>query len=147
MHARRRGKSGSKKPSRRHTEWVGYDAKEIEELIVKLAKEDKTPSEIGTILRDSYGVTSVKDVAGKKLRYFLEKNKLASDIPEDLENLIQKAVNLRKHLEAHKKDIHNRRNLALIESKIRRLGRYYKNTRKLPADWRYDPEKAKLMVR
>ncbi len=126
---------------------MGYDAKEIEDLIVKLAKEDKTPSEIGSILRDSYGITSVKDATDKKLGYFLEKNKLASDIPEDLENLIQKAVKLRKHLESHKKDIHNKRNLALIESKIRRLVKYYKNTRKLTADWRYDPEKAKLMVR
>jgi len=147
MHSRRRGNSGSKKPSRKQTGWMSYDPKEMEELIVKLAKADKTPSEIGTILRDSYSITSVKDVTGKKLGYYLKKNNLASDIPEDLENLIRKAVNLRKHLETHKKDIHNKRNLALIESKIRRLVRYYKNTRKLAADWRYDPEKARLMIR
>ncbi len=147
MHARKKGKSGSKKPSRKRSDWLGYGPKEIEELIVKLAKEDKTPSEIGLILRDSYGIPSVKDATGNKIGFFLEKNKLATEIPEDLENLIKKAVNLRKHLETNKKDIHNKSGLNLIESKIRRLVKYYKNTRKLPADWRYDPETAKLMIR
>ncbi|HIE33746.1 MAG TPA: 30S ribosomal protein S15, partial [Candidatus Altiarchaeales archaeon] len=64
----------------------------------------------------------------------------------DLENLIRKAVNLRKHLEQNKKDLHNRRALQLIESKIRRLTKYYKGAGKLPENWMYEPEKAKLMV-
>jgi len=146
MHARKRGKSGSKKPSRKRIDWVGYGPKEIEELIVKLSKEGKTPSEIGMILRDTYGIPSVKDVTGKKIGYFLKKNNLAYEIPEDLQNLIKKAVNLRKHLETHKKDIHNRRGLVLIESKIRRLVKYYKNTKRLPQDWRYEPENVRLMI-
>ena len=146
MHARKRGRSGSKKPSRKRTDWVGYGPKEIEELIVKLSKEDKTPSEIGMILRDTYGIPSVKDVTGKKIGYFLKKNNLAYEMPEDLRNLIKKAVNLRKHLETHKKDIHNRRSLVLIESKIRRLVKYYKNTKRLSQDWRYEPENVRLMI-
>jgi len=147
MHARRRGKSGSKHPWRSSKpEWVVYDQKEIEDLVTKLAKEGNPPSKIGLILRDQYGIPSVKDITGKKINYFLEKNKLKSEIPEDLQNLIRKAVNLRKHLEQNKKDLHNRRALQLIESKIRRLTKYYKGTGELPENWMYEPEKARLMV-
>ena len=147
MHARRKGKSGSTYPPRKsNPEWVVYNVKEIEELIVKLAKEDKSSTEIGMVLRDSYGIPSVKQMMGNKIGYFLEQNKLAPKMPEDLYNLIKKAVNLRKHLGQHHRDTHNRRALQLIESKIRRLGKYYKNTGKLPKDWIYKPDKLRLMV-
>jgi small subunit ribosomal protein S15 len=98
------------------------------------------------ILRDIYGVPDVKAVTGKKLSKILAENKLASEIPEDLQNLIKKAVNLRKHLEKNKRDKHNTRGLQLIESKIRRLSKHYKASGKLPGDWRYEPEKAKLLI-
>lgn len=147
IHARRKGKSGSKHPTRTSKpEWVTYEAKEIEELIVKLAKDGNTQSKIGLILRDQYGIPSVKDVTGKKVGFFLKKNNMLSEIPEDMQNLIRKAVNLIKHLEQHKKDKHNRRGLHLIESKIRRLAKYYKKEGRLPQDWAYDPEKARLMA-
>ncbi|HDH40813.1 MAG TPA: 30S ribosomal protein S15 [Candidatus Altiarchaeales archaeon] len=147
IHARRKGKSGSKHPYRTSKpDWVPYESREIEELIVKLAKDGNSQSKIGIILRDQYGIPSVKDLTGKKIGYFLRKNKLESDLPEDIQNLIRKAVNLRKHLEKHKKDKHNRRGLQLIESKIRRLAKYYKREGRLPGDWRYEPEKARLMI-
>ena len=147
MHARKKGKSGSKHPLRTvKPEFVAYDQSEIEELIVKLGKEGHSPSRIGIILRDQYGIPSVKEVAGKKMGYFLKKNTLASETPEDLQNLIKKAVNLRKHLERNSRDKHNKRGLQLIESKIRRLSKYYKREGKLPKDWRYEPEKARLRI-
>ncbi|MBM3309645.1 MAG: 30S ribosomal protein S15, partial [Candidatus Altiarchaeales archaeon] len=68
------------------------------------------------------------------------------EIPEDLQNLIKKAVSLRKHLESHKKDFGNKHGLLLVESKIRRLVRYYTSEGRLPSGWRYEPEKAKLLV-
>jgi small subunit ribosomal protein S15 len=34
----------------------------------------------------------------------------------------------------------------LIESKIRRLSKYYLKNNVLPAGWRYDPDKARLLV-
>jgi small subunit ribosomal protein S15 len=147
MHARRKGKAGSKKPLiRRKPEFLSYSKEEIEELILKLRKEGNSPSKIGLILRDSYGIPSVKDALGKKIGYFLKKNSLELEIPEDLENLIKKAINLREHLEKNKRDLHNKRGLQLIESKIHRLTRYYKKKGKLPQEWRYEPEKAKLMI-
>jgi small subunit ribosomal protein S15 len=35
----------------------------------------------------------------------------------------------------------------LTESKIKRLVKYYRRTKKLPKDWRYDPEQAVLIIR
>lgn len=60
--------------------------------------------------------------------------------------MINKALSLRKHLAANKKDRHNARSLQLIESKIHRISKYYRSTGKLPANWRYDPETAKLLM-
>ncbi len=147
MHTRRKGKSGSKHPARAgKPDFVAYDQSEIEELILKLVKEENSPSKIGITLRDQYGIPSVKDVTGKKLGFFLEKNNVASKIPEDLQNLIRKALSLRKHLDKNVKDRHNKRSMQLVESKIHRLGKFYRRNGKLPEDWRYNPETAKLMV-
>jgi len=147
MHTRRKGKSGSKRPTRTSKpDFVSYDQGELEELITKLAKEENTPSKIGIILRDQYGIPSVKDMTGKKIGFFLKKGKLASDMPEDLQNLIKKAMSLRKHLDGNVKDVHNKRSLHLVESKIQRLGKYYRKTGKLGEKWRYDPTSAKLMT-
>jgi small subunit ribosomal protein S15 len=147
MHTRRKGKSGSKHPSRiGKPDFVTYEEAEIEELIVKLLKEEKSPSLIGLILRDQYGIPSVKDVTGKKIGYYIAKNNMSSKLPEDLTNLIITALSLRKHLSTNKKDLHNARSLHLAESKILRLSKYYRKSGKLPENWRYDPESAKLLT-
>jgi len=147
MHARRKGKSGSKHPFRTSKpDFVAYDPGEIEELIVKLAKEENSPSRIGIILRDQYGIPSVKDVTGKKMGFFLKKNNVEETLPEDLSNLINKALSLRKHLASNKKDIHNTRSLYLVESKIQRISKYYRSVGRLPKNWRYDPETAHLLM-
>ncbi len=148
MHSRKRGKSGSKRPPRTAApDWVTYSAKEVESLVLKLRKEGYTAAMIGMILRDQYGIPSVKLITGKKITKILEENGLLDEIPEDLMALIRKAVNLRKHLEMHPKDKHSFRGLQLTESKIRRLVKYYRRVGKLPEKWRYDPEQAKLLVR
>jgi small subunit ribosomal protein S15 len=145
MYARKRGKSGSKKPLTKAT-WVEYKKEEVERLVCKLAKEGYSSAMIGLILRDQYGIPSVRDITGKKITKILKENNLAPKIPEDLFNLLKKAVNLRDHLEKHRKDKHSRRGLELLESKIRRLVKYYVRKGKLPKDWKYDPERAKLIV-
>ena len=98
MHARRKGKSGSTHPIERiHPEW-SIKAEEIEELIVKLAEEGKEPAMIGLILRDSYGVPDVKAALGKKLTKVLEEHNLLPPVPEDLNNLLNRRNNIKKHL-------------------------------------------------
>ncbi len=127
-------------------EWQRYSKKEVENLILKLRKEGKSNAEIGLILRDSYGIPDIRAVLGKKLSNFLEEKGEKEEIPEDLKNLLKKAVKIKKHLELNKKDIHNKRNLQLVESKIRRLAKYYIKKGKLPKNWKYTIEQAELLV-
>ena len=141
MHARRRGKAGSKKPLSEPTPmWVQYKSDEIESLIVKLAKQGIPSSQIGLTLRDSYGVPDVEKITKKKLGKILEEKGLAPQIPEDVNNLIKKAIQLKKHLAIHKNDVHSGRGLQLITSKINRLVKYYKGTGKLPESYKVNLE-------
>ncbi|MCL2686966.1 MAG: 30S ribosomal protein S15 [Methanobrevibacter sp.] len=128
-------------------EWVNYSNEEIEDLILKFTKEGKTPSEIGITLRDQYGIPSVKEVTGEKITAILKKNDQAQEYPEDIMNLIKRAVNIRDHLKDNPKDLHTKRGLTIIESRIRRLARYYVNEGELPEGWRYDPQQAALLVK
>lgn len=147
IHARRKGKSGSKHPVERteHPDWSALNPREVESHVIDLAKEGKTTSQIGMILRDQYAVPDVRLATGKSITKILIANNIKPEIPEDIRNLISIALSLRKHLETNKKDLHNKRGLQLTESKIRRLAKYYISTGKLPDDWKYSPEQAKLL--
>ncbi|MDP4012592.1 MAG: 30S ribosomal protein S15 [Candidatus Nanoarchaeia archaeon] len=147
MHSRARGKSGSRKPIGRPVpSWVTHDAKTVEQLVVKLAKSGNTSSQIGINLRDAYGVPDVKAITKKKINQILEENKLKSNLPEDVRNLIRKDIRLMKHMEINKKDESVKRGLILTLSKILRLAKYYKREGKLPVEWQYDRAKAKVLV-
>ena len=103
---REKGKSHSTRPVRvGPPKWVRFSPEEIEGLIIELARKGYPPSMIGIILRDQYGIPLVKPILGKKLTKVLEEHGLAPPLPEDLLNLIKKAVNLRRHLEEHPKDL------------------------------------------
>jgi len=101
---------------------------------------------IGLVLRDRYGVPDVKMVIGKSVGDILVENKISSEIPEDLRDLMIKALGMRKHLDDNKKDLHNKRQLHLVESKIRRLVKYYVGTKKLPAGFTYKPETTEILL-
>jgi len=146
MHARRQGKAGSTHPVRKkHPEWSSLNPREIESRILELAKVGKSSSEIGIILRDQYAVPDVKVATGKKISKILESNNMKKEIPEDLLNLIRKALTLQTHLQTNKKDLNNKRSLKLTESKIWRLTKYYHSEHRLPEGWKYNPQQAKLM--
>lgn len=148
MHTRRRGKSGSNRPLvSENPSWVPIGETEIEDLIVKHAKDGAGSAKIGLILRDQYGVPDVKLATGKTITQIMEDNNVLSSIPEDLSNLMRKAISLNVHLKDNSRDIANKRGLALIEAKIRRLERYYKGNGTLPADWKYSLKKAELMLK
>jgi small subunit ribosomal protein S15 len=147
IHARRRGDSGSVRPHRVEApSWSNTDVKAIEKVIVDLKKEGYPSSRIGLVLRDQYGVPDAKMVLGKRIDQFLKENALLPDIPDDLRNLITKALGLRKHLSENKNDLHNKRQLQLTESKVRRLVRYYVSSGRLPGDWTYKPETAEILL-
>jgi small subunit ribosomal protein S15 len=146
MHARRKGKSGSVRPNRKeHPQWSSLNPREIESRVLELAKNGSQSSQIGMTLRDQYAVPDVRIATGQKISKILEKNNIRSEIPEDLRNLINKTLIIRKHLETNKNDLRNMRNLQLIESKIWRLTKYYQTQNRLPEGWKYSPEQAKLM--
>jgi len=147
MHARRRGLSGSVRPFRSEApEWSNTDTTEIVKTIIEMRKTGMSSAEIGLNLRDKHGVPSVKLATGKRVEQILAENGIASEVPEDLRNLIIKALGMRKHLSENKKDVHNKRQLQLTEAKVRRLGRYYVNSGKMPAGWTYKPETAEFLI-
>ncbi len=147
MHSRKKGKSGSNRPTKPVVPpWVRYTSREILLLITKLAKEGNTPSKIGMILRDVYGIPDEKMITKKSITQILKEKNLLPEIPEDLMALIKKSVAIRKHLETNKKDKTALRGLQLTESKIKRLVKYYKRIGKLPSEWKYDTKKAGMFV-
>jgi len=148
IYSRRKGKSGSTKPLKKDSPWVKYKPSEVESIVVKLAKKGYTSAKIGTILRDQYGIPSI-DVVGKSLTVsnIMKKHNIYPKFPEDLFNLLKRSVELHDHMSKNKKDYSSKRGLEITESKIRRLIKYYKGQGLIEKKWKYDPEKAKLLVK
>jgi small subunit ribosomal protein S15 len=148
MHSGKRGKSSSTRPFRTTPpKWVEVSQDEIFEMVVKLGKKGLSPSRIGVVLRDQYGVPSVKLMTGRRISNILAEKGIKAELPEDMVNLIKKAVELDKHLSENPKDMTAKRGIQLTEAKIIRLARYYTREGRIPADWKYDLKKAKLLVR
>ena len=126
--------------------WVQISTNDLVDQIVKLAKKGISPSQIGVTLRDTVGIPQVKGVTGSKILRILKKNGLAPQVPEDLYHLIKKAISIRKHLEKFRKDKDAKFRLILVESRIHRLARYYRNVKSLPATWRYNSKKADTLI-
>jgi small subunit ribosomal protein S15 len=145
MHSRKHGKSGSKKPEKKRHGWLMYESAEIEKLIVKLAKEGKQNSEIGLILRDQYGVPDVRSL-NMRISTIAEKE-VKKVVPDDMYNLIKKAVELHKHMDTNHKDAKAKHGLELLESKIRRLGKYYSRKGRLQKNWKYNIDECRLLVK
>ncbi|MEM2144538.1 MAG: 30S ribosomal protein S15 [Candidatus Jordarchaeaceae archaeon] len=148
MHSGAKGKSGSTRPPvLKPAEWFERTPEWVTDKIIELGKAGQTPSTIGVILRDQYGVPLVKSILGKSITQVLAENGLAPSMPEDLTNLIKRAVLMRKHLEENPKDLHSKRGLQQTEVKINRLSNYYKRRGILPANWKYEPERAATLIR
>ena len=145
MHTHRHGKSHSIRPATlRAPSWITQSPEEIEELVVKYSKDGLTPSQIGNKLRDQHSIPLIKPITKKTIGQILEENKLVSEMPEDLENIVKKAVGLQKHLKANKSDSRNIRSLELIEAKVHRLSVYYKKIERIPKNWKYKSVVAQL---
>jgi small subunit ribosomal protein S15 len=120
---------------------------EVEELVVKLAKEGTPLSKIGIILRDQHAIPSVKGSTGKSVKQILDAHDIKPELPEDLTNKIRKAVALYSHLDRNPRDFGSKRALEVVEAEINKLAKYYRRKKVLPPDWRYDRERAALLVR
>ena len=147
MHSRKGGSSRFRPPMvTKVPEWSDVSKEELEKTIMKLHDTGMSPSRIGLTLRDQYGVPNVKLVIGNSITGFLRDNNALADIPEDLTNLMRKALHVRKHIKANKKDVHNKRALQLTENKIRRMVKYYHDSGRLAPDWTYSPETAEILI-
>ncbi len=147
MHTRKKGNSGPTKPLRTEAPaWSTMTTEEVTTVVNDMWKQGVSTSEIGMVLRDKYGVPDVKVLTGKKVTQILRENGEDFAVPEDLYNLIVKAIGLRKHMNNNHKDVHNKRSLQNTEAKIRRLVKYYQSTKVLPATWKYKPETAEMLI-
>ena len=126
--------------------WLTIDSAEVTKHIENLAKKGFKPSQIGVILRDNYAIPQSRLITGAKILRILKKKGIAPEIPEDLYYLMKRAVTMRKHIEKNKRDKDSKYRLILVESKIHRIIRYYKLTKQLPANWKYDYQTALALV-
>jgi len=147
MHTRKKGQSGSTRPIFDEPRpWSNKNKEEIENTIAQLATQGKSSSEIGMILRDSHGVPDVTLLTDKKIVTIMREKKVAPKVPEDIYNLITKVLELKKHLDKNKKDVHNKRAFNNMVSKIRRLEKYYRREGVLPKTWKYSLERAEMLI-
>jgi ribosomal protein S15P/S13E len=127
IHSGHKGRAGSHRPyPLTKPEWVTATSEEVVEQVVTLAKGGLSTAQIGLTILSEHGVRP--------------------EIPDDLQALLKRVVHLQRHLTTHPKDLSNQRGLALMESRIRRLARYYRQHRRLPENWRYSAAGAALQV-
>jgi len=144
MHSSRKGKASSHKPHVSESpRWVQAQKKEVEEAVTGMGKMGKRAAQIGLSLRDQYGVPDVHLLTGKSINQILNEASVRMPLPEDLAALIERAKNVAKHLGENRKDESSRRGLQLIESKIRRLSKYYIREGIIPSDWKYSSEETR----
>ncbi len=145
LHTHNHGKSHSTRPvDLKKPSWITQSSKEIEEIIVKYGKEGLTSSQIGLKLRDQHAIPLVRPIIKKGIMQVLDENKAGQELPEDLNNIVNKAVGLQKHLKSNKSDSRNVRALELIEAKVHRLSVYYKRIGRIPKNWKYKSVVAQL---
>lgn len=149
MHSKKHGRAKSRKP----VVEIGKapegapSAREVEELIVKYAKQGMGPAQIGEKLKKEHNALYIRQITGKRLVDILKEKKAAGEIPADLMDLMKKAVRMHSHLEKNTQDNYNALRLKRIESKIWRLTKYYVREGKLPEAWKYNPKTAELLIK
>ena len=145
LHTHNHGKSHSIRPIElKKPDWIKMESNEIEQLIIKYAKDGMTSSQIGIKLRDQHAIPLIRPILKKSITQILNENKLTTELPEDLNNIVQKAINLQKHLKDNKSDNRNVRSLELIEAKVHRLATYYKKKGIIDKKWKYKSVVAQL---
>jgi len=146
MHSRDKGKSKARKPSTEKPHWTSYSPEQVEKLVVKFRKAGNSGSQIGMILRDSYGIASVKAICDKKIAAILEEKGLSKKLPEDMMALVQKLVDIKSHREKNRQDMTAKRGEELTTSKLRRMVKYYTGTGKLDSGFKLDYKRLKMYL-
>jgi len=103
--------------------WLKFTDKDVEAIILKLAKQGLNSDKIGLELRDVYGIPTAK-LYNKKISQVLKENNLYKDAT--IESLGKKKQLLEKHLEKNKQDKKSKRSLTIITARISKLKKYKK---------------------
>ncbi len=136
-----------KKTKVKTEEKIELKKEELPKIIVDLHNDGLSTSKIGLILKEKYKIFNVKKFYGKTILAILNEKNIQPELPEDLSNLLRRAVKLLKHMKVNKKDTTSKRGYQITVSKIRRLAKYYKRIGKLPNNWNYSEEKAAILVK
>ncbi len=136
-----KGKARSHKPVDLKPKWIEIKGEDAEILVLELSKKGVGEAKIGLILRDSYGIPSIKALTGKSTRQIIKESTKEERVPYEIINLIKRLKVTRKHYEKNKQDKTAKRGIQLIEAKIRRLESYYKDKNILPKTWNFNEVK------
>ncbi len=103
--------------------WLKYTEDEVKEIIIKIAEKDPalTAEKIGLVLRDNYGIPSVRIYSLKIGEVLREAGKYKSP---DLENLSKKTEKLEKHISKNKQDKRTGRSLIITRAKLKKVKDY-----------------------
>ncbi|MFH1451964.1 MAG: 30S ribosomal protein S15 [archaeon] len=101
--------------------WIKMKESELKKVIATLT-EKNSPSQIGLILRDQYGIPTTK-VFGKKLKAYLEE--LGIERNEDLENAEKKVERMKEHLKTNITDRHAKHKLQKAQSRLNITRKYF----------------------
>ncbi len=82
--------------------WIKMKPKEIEELIINLAKEGHMPSRIGLILRDKHAIPKARTIISKTISEVLKEAKM--NFSQEGKLIEKKISSLKSHIEKNKKD-------------------------------------------
>lgn len=88
--------------------WVKLKPSDLEKIVLDLAKEGKTFSQIGIILRDQHGIPKSK-LLGKKISKIIRGSKI--NVEEDRNRVKTKITGLNNHLTKNKHDKKAKRSL------------------------------------
>ena len=100
--------------------WVKIKEPELKEIIAELAKKH-SPSQVGLILRDQYGIPTTK-IFGKKLKAYLKELKIEKD--EDLDNAEKRVTRLKEHLKKNITDKKAKHKLQKAQSRFNIIRKY-----------------------
>ena len=101
--------------------WVKMKEPELKKVIAALSLKN-SPSKIGMILRDQYGIPTTR-VFGKKLKEYL--TELDIHVNEDLENAEKKVINLKEHLKDNITDRSAKHKLQKAQSRLNITQKYF----------------------
>ncbi len=127
--------------------WLTYSPEEVERLVTNKYNQGLTKSQIGLVLRDQYGIPSVRELIKKNVSKLLIERGVKEPLPEDLIALYRKAVKMHMHLQKEKKDKKSKRSFVILENRIKKLIKYYKENDVMPKDYEYSIESARLVVK